>query len=193
MGRVLRYLTFAGFLPIVEIDMSFSKQLCLMMLFLSSTALSIVPARAESEIVRIDFCQLTGDPASFQGKKVLIAAYLRVGPEYGDTLASLSCRHRPVVFLTSNHFRGWSRYERITARYASFVGPVFVELDGYFVYRTDVSPEEYNPFVFCATRLRNAISADWDADEGVAYKVYSPSVAPNPLRAQIPCSIVDER
>lgn len=144
-------------------------------------------ARADVGFLRVDFCELTSDPEKFQGKRVSLAAFLRAGEEYSGFLFSPGCKERSVRLLWPDRVHGWKKFDRIPARYASFVGPVFVEIEGVFAYRTNVNPEEENPFTFCPLRLRNAIGADWDADDGAAYKVYKPRVVPAPLRNPTPC------
>lgn len=142
---------------------------------------------AKVDFLRVDFCELTSDPARFQGRRVSLTAFLRAGEEYSGFLSNPGCKERPVRLLWPDRVHGWKKFDRIPARYASFLGPVFVEIDGIFAYRTDVNPEEENPFSFCPVRLRNAIGADWDADNGVAYKVYKPLVVPARVVGASPC------
>lgn len=146
-------------------------------------------ARAEANSPRVDFCELTSDPARYQGRSVQLVAFLRAGVEYPGFFSSPGCNERPVRLLWPGRVRGWKKFDRIPARYASFLGPVFVEIEGIFIYRTGVNPEEENPFAFCPLRLRNAIGGDWDSDGGVAYRVYKPPVAPAPLVSRIACPV----
>ena len=173
----------------VEIEMTNLKLIWLATLLGGFVIIWAPLTRACAKIENVSLCQLTDDPGKFQGKLVRLTADLTTS-EHGAYLSSRACKKRPIVWSQINKLRGERILDKVPVDGSGLPGPYRVVVDGIFVYRADVSPNERNPFLFCATRVLNAIGADWDADE-VNFARDIPQPGPIATVVPIPCEVHD--
>lgn len=182
-------LSVAGSTARVEIKMISFRLVWLAAFFCIFATLWEARAWASAKIENVSLCQLTDDPSRFQGKRVRLTADLHTS-EHGAFLSSHACKKRSITWSQISKFRGDRILDKVPVDSSGLPGPYRVVVDGIFVYRTDVSPNERNPFLFCATRVRNAIGADWDADE-VSYGRDILQPGPIAIIEPIPCPVFD--
>ena len=146
-----------------------------------------LPRQASAKTALVDLCLATADPAKFQGRRIRVKAHMLVG-RHGALLARSECGARPVEWSEAPNFSGRSRIAyTLYLRDKTGTGYLLIDVDGVFVYRTDVALEKEGPFLFCATKLRSVELADEDVFDRVQYKPSDPPNGPIPAIDPIPC------
>ncbi len=172
--------------------MGILKAFALMALVASAVVLGAASNHSSHAAVPIvSLCSLSENPKQFQGRKVRLTGVFRSG-EYGAFLLSPACEARPMILQAPWGKKQWRNFPDPIAndsdpRRQSLV----VELEGVFVYRTDIRVEERNPFLFCGQIVRSAIRLDLEILDKSRYEVYQLRHGPVPPLDRIPCPLPD--
>lgn len=137
---------------------------------------------------RVDLCAFWDDPGRYQGRSVRITGFLQSG-EYGTSITSPNCWNRPLILQTPTT-GPWRRLFVDGIRRNGLDGVAFfIELEGIFVFRTDLNYIYSNPFLMCAKKLIVAHQIYTQITYPTGYKVYMPPHGPVPPIDKAPCPL----